>query len=201
MATVGPRSRWAVAVVPLVVAAAALAGGVIAGQFRGTDPEAFRADLATGEIVRVADIAAAGGLPARGVFVQTTQAGQVCLWDAPSASSLQRGGGCNPAADPLGGSALSASLAYEGGPATADVRDARLVGLASRDVAAIEVVMSDGTRRDVRLEKAKLDFDEYVAFGYRIRRSDLRRGVGPSAVVALDADGTEIERQATGIGG
>ena len=200
MATVGSRSTWAVAVIPLVVAAAALAGGVIAGQFRGTDPEAFRADLATGEIVRVADIAA-GELPARGVFVQTTQAGQVCLWDAPSASSRQRGGGCNSADDPLGGSALSASLAYEGGPDTADVRDARLIGLASRDVTAIEVAMSDGTRRDVRLEKAKLDSGEYVAFGYRIRRADLRQGVGPTAVLALDADGTEIARQATGIGG
>ena len=47
--------------------------------------------------------------------------------------------------DPLGGSELSASLAYEGGPAVEDVQDARLIGLASWDVATVQLLMSDGT--------------------------------------------------------
>jgi hypothetical protein len=183
-----------------LLAAAVVTGSVVAGQFRQTDPEAFQEGLATSEVMRVADIAAADGLAGHGVFVQVTETGQVCLWDAPSASSLERGGGCNPADDPLGGSELSASLAYEGGPTLASVRDARLVGLAASDVAAVEVLMSDSTRRGVRLRTATIGSSAFRAFGYRFSRSDLRRGVGPTAVVALDSSGAEVARQVTGIG-
>jgi hypothetical protein len=193
--------RWAIVASISAVATAILASSVVAGQFRGPDPEAFHAGLATGEIARVADIAARDGLPGHGVFVQETDTGQLCLWDAPSASSQQRQGGCNPVDDPLGGSALSASLAYEGGPAVEDVQDARLIGLASRDVATIQVLMSDGTLREVRLKKATLGSEEYRAFGYRFKKSDLRGGVGPSVVIARAATGDEIARQTTGIGG
>jgi hypothetical protein len=201
MATRTSRRRWGIAATATALAAAVLAGAVIAGQFRAADPEGLGADLATGEMTRVADIAAADGLPARGVFVQTTRGGQVCLWDALSATSLQRGGGCNPADDPLGGSQISASLAYDGGPAAEGIRDARIVGLAARDVAAVEIVMTDGTRRSVRLTGAKLGSMEVKAFGYRVRVLDLRKGVGPAAVVALDASGAETARQATGFAG
>ncbi|MGH3136123.1 MAG: hypothetical protein ACRDPV_06490 [Gaiellaceae bacterium] len=194
------RRRWAIVASISTVAAAILASSVVAGQFRGADPEAFHAGLATGEITRVADIAAGDGLPGRGVFVQTTDTGQFCLWDAPSASSQQRQGGCNSVDDPLGGSALSASLAYQGGPAVEDVQDARLIGLVSREVATVLVLMSDGTQREVRLRKAMLGSYEYRAFGYRFKKSDLRGGVGPTAVIARAAAGTEIARQSTGIG-
>ena len=194
------RRRWAIVASISAVATAILASGVIAGQFRGPDPEAFHAGLATGEVARVADIAAGGGLPGRGVFVQATDMGQLCLWDAPSASSQQRQGGCNSTDDPLGGSALSASLAYEGGPAVEDVRDARLIGLASRDVATVQVLMSDGSLRELRLRNATLGSDEYRAFGYRFKKSDLRGGVGPTAVIARASTGDEIARQPTGIG-
>jgi len=194
------RRRWAIVASISAVATAILASSVVAGQFRTPDPELFHAGLATGEIARVADIAAGDGLPSRGVFVQATDTGQLCLWDAPSASSRQRQGGCNSVDDPLGGSALSASLAYEGGPAVEDVKDARLIGLASRDVATIQVLMSDGTRREVHLRKAMLGSDEYRAFGYRFKKSDLRGGVGPTAVIARSATGDEIARQVTGIG-
>lgn len=194
------RRRWTIVASISALATAILASSVVAGQFRGPDPEAFQAGLATGEITRVADIAAGDGLPGRGVFVQATDTGQLCLWDALSASSHQRQGGCNPLDDPLGSSALSASLAYEGGPAVEDVRDARLIGLTSRSVASVEVLMSDGTQRDVHLRKVILGSDEYRAFGYRFNKSDLRRGVGPAAVVARAATGHEIARQSTGIG-
>ena len=195
------RRRRAIVASISALATAIVASSVVAGQFRSPDPEAFHVGLATGEIARVADIAAGDGLPGRGVFVQATDTGQICLWDAPSASSQQRQGGCNSVDDPLGGSALSASLAYDGGPAVEDVRDARLIGLASRDVATVQVLMSDGTQREVRLRKAMLESDEYRAFGYRFKRSDLRGGVGPIAVIARTATGDEIARQSTGIGG
>lgn len=195
------RDKRAVAVAILVIAAGLLASGVLAGQFRGADPEAFRAGLATGEVTRVADIGASDGLPGRGVFAQATDTGQVCLWDAPSAASPQRQGGCNAADDPLGGSSVSASLAYDGGPAVQDVRDARLIGLAAPGVAQVEVLMSDGSSRVVKLRRAVLRSSDYLAFGYRLRKADLRKGIGPVAVVARDAAGAEVARQETGIGG
>jgi hypothetical protein len=184
----------------LVVLAAVLASGVVAGQFRA-DPQSFHDALGTGEITRVADVASSDGLPGRGVFAQLTDAGQFCLFDAPSESSPLRQGGCNPADDPLGGSALSVSLAYEGGPGVESVRDARLIGLASPSVAQVQVLMSDGTRRNVRTKQAAVGSKEFLAFGYRFKKSDLRRGIGPIAVIASDARGIEIERTATGIAG
>ena len=195
------RLRWIPGASILLVGTALLAGNVIAGQFRTEDPVEFRADLATGKLVRVADIEASDGLPGRGVFVQVTENGNFCLWDAPSAQSPVRQGGCNALEDPLGGDALSASLAYEGGPGLENVRDARLVGLASREVESVVVLMSDGTERRMRLERVSARSRDYLAFGYRFRASDLRQGIGPTAVVARDAAGVEIARQPTGIGG
>jgi hypothetical protein len=195
------RRRWVLLGALAVLAAAFLAGRVVAGQFRAVDPSAFATDLATGAPVRVAGIPARDGRAARGVFAAVTAGGQLCVWDAPAAGSPQRQGGCNPASEPLGGSALSASLAYEGGPAVEDVRDARLIGLADRSVARVELLMSDGTTRGLRLEPAAVGSRGLLAFGFRVARADLARGVGPVAVVARDADGTELARQATGIGG
>lgn len=194
------RRRWAIVASISALATAIVASSVVAGQYRSPDPEAFHVGLATGEIARVAHIPAGDGFPGRGVFVQTTDTGHFCLYDAPSASSLQRQGGCNPTDDPLGGTALLVSLAYDGGPAAEDVRDARLIGLAVSRAAAVEVLMSDGTRRGVRSKMARLGSNEYVAFGYRIKNADLRKGIGPTAVVAKDAAGTELARQSTGIG-
>jgi hypothetical protein len=193
--------RWAIACAVVVLAAVVLASGVIAGQFRAADPEAFQAALATGEIMRVAEIPAGDGLGGRGVFAQTTDTGQLCVWDAPSASSRERQGGCNPMDDPLGGSAVSASLAYDGGPAIESVRDARMSGLAASGVASVAVLMSDGSERAVRLKTTSLDSGDFVAFGYRFKKVDLGKGVGPVAVIARGADGTELARQPTGIGG
>jgi len=197
----GTRRRSAIVISILALVAAVLATSVIAGQFRSASPASFHEGLATGQVTRVADIAAGDGFPERGVFVQTTDTGQFCLWDASSEQSLQRGGGCHPADDPLGGSAISASLAYEGGPAIEGVHDARLIGLASSDVADVRVLMSDGTSREMKLKKAKVDSDTFLAFGYRFKKTDLRSGIGPTAIVAFDASGAELARQPTGIGG
>lgn len=192
------RRRWAIVASVSTLATAILASSVVAGQFRSPDSEAFHAGLATGEISRVADIAAGEGLPGRGVFVQTTDTGQLCLWDAPSAGSRQRQGGCNSADDPLGGHELSVSFAYDGGPAVSDVRDARLIGLVAERVAEVHVLMSDGSRRAMRLRDARIDGASYRAFGHRFTPGELRQGAEPAAVIALDAAGQEIDRQQTG---
>ena len=195
------RARWTVAGALVAVATAAVVGRVIAGQFVSRDPSSFQADLGTGAVTRVADIDAANGLPVRGVFARVTSGGQLCLWDAPSAASQEGQGGCNPLSDPLGGALLSASLAYEGGPAAADVGDARLIGLAAPTVASVRVLMTDGSYRVTSLRGATIQGQRYGAFGYRFRRRDLQRGVTPVAVVAFDRSGKEIDRQATGFGG
>jgi hypothetical protein len=51
------------------------------------------------------------------------------------------------------------------------------------------------------LTGARLGSMEVKAFGYRVRVLDLRKRVGPAAVVALDASGAETARQATGFAG
>jgi len=201
------RRDTRLAVVALVVLASAviLAGGIVAGRMAGfDDPDELTSAIGEGVVVRVADIEASGGQSGRGVFVESTSTGHLCLWDAPSASSAQRGGGCNPVDDPLGGRALSASLSYEGGPGIGNVTDARLIGLVSDDVASVELLMSDGTRRSVPMRRNAAVASagkSFRVFGYRVRATDLRHGIGPTAVLALDVRGSEVGRQATGFAG
>jgi hypothetical protein len=195
------NSQWYAVAVAAIVAAGVLASGVIAGRIAWTD-DAVRLDaaLADAPAVTLVEIPSADGLPARGVFAQVTSTGQLCLTDAPLDSPLMGGGGCNPADDPLGERAFSASLAYDGGPEIQAVKDARLIGLASSDVASMRVLMSDGSSRQIRLKKTKVGTNEFQAFGFRFKKSDLKKSIGPTAVVAFDADGGEIDRQVTGIG-
>ena len=182
-----------------VVVAAALAGRVVAAQF--DDGRDLATAIGMDPLVRVAEIPSGDGSPGRGVFVQETRTGHLCVWEAPSATSRERGGGCNPVDDPLGGRALSITFSYDGGPAVADVTNATLFGLASSTVARAHVVMSDGTRREIRLKTIELADDELRVFGLRFKKADLRRNVTPTAVVALDSAGDELDRQATGFGG
>lgn len=195
------RRLFLAAVLALVLFGVA-AGVVIASQVRDAGvPVGLEEAIRTEPLVRVAEIPAAGGLPGRGVFAQRTSAGFICLWDVVSASSPGRQGGCNRVQDPFGGKAVFASLAYDGGPAIGDVKDARLIGLVSAQAARVQVLMSNGTRREVGLAKTTIGGETFRAFGYRFSQADLRKGVGPIAVVALDSDGAEIGRQPTGIGG
>lgn len=205
MFTSGSMRRYVVLAVGTLLLGGVITSGVIAGQFRGPeDPETLAAALREDPAVRVADIGAVQGLPGRGVFVQFTSTGLLCLFDAPSPTALARQGGCNSADDPLGGRRLFASLSYEGGPGVEQVKDARLIGLVSADVEAVEVLMTDGTRREVALRRPvafATRGDSYRAFGYRFKVSDLKRGLGPTAVLALDSNGGELDRQLTGFGG
>jgi hypothetical protein len=193
--------RWIVAALVGLVAAGALASGVVAGRMLWAD-DGSRLDsaLADAPPAKIADIAGANGLPARGVFAQITSTGHLCLSDAPLGAPRSGGGGCNPADDPLAGREFSASVAYEGGPSIESVKDARLIGLASSAVASLGIRMSDGSTRDVRLKATKLGSSDFQVFAYRFKNSDLKKGIGPTAVFALDGGGAEIDRQATGIG-
>jgi hypothetical protein len=195
------HGRGIILVTSGIVAVGVLAGGVIAGRSVWSD-DAARLDVALAEAAstKLLEIPSGDGLPARGVFAQVTSTGYLCLSDAPLSAPETGGGGCNSADDPLGGRELSASLAYDGGPSLESVKDARVIGLASLGVASVEVLMSDGSSREVKLKKATIGSDDFRAFGFRVKKSDLRKGIEPTAVVARDASGTEIDRQTTGIG-
>jgi hypothetical protein len=194
------RTRRLVVAAFVIAASAVLVGGVVGSSFDWSRSSSeLEGALATSQPTRIADIPAADGLPARGVFAQITSTGHFCLTDAPLDSPHAGGGGCNMADHPLGGSLVSASLAYDGGPSIEAVRDARIIGLVAAGVASVRVLMTDGSSRDVKLKKSTVG-DELQVFGYRIRKSDLKKGRGPTAVVAFDANGAEIARQPTGIG-
>lgn len=193
--------HWIALAGGVVVVVGVFAGAVIASQLQGSGVSpGLETAIRTEPLLKVLDIPAAGGLAKRGVFVQPTTAGFLCLWDAPSATSLARQGGCNQADDPFGGRQLFLSLAYDGGPEARDVKDARLIGLVAPMVADAQVLMSDGSRRTVPLQTESVGGDTYRAFGYRFKSADLRNGVTPSAVIALNSNGAEIDRQATGFG-
>jgi hypothetical protein len=195
------RTSRVVVVGVVAVASAVLAAGVVAGGFDWARSSGeLEASLAKSPPTEVAEIPAADGLPARGVFAQITSTGHFCLTDAPLDAPLTGGGGCNTADDPLGGSAISASLAYDGGPAIEAVKDARLIGLAAANVATVRVVMTDESSRAVKLRRSTVGDRGLQVFGFRVRKSDLKKGIGPMAVVAFDASGSEIGRQTTGIG-
>ena len=189
--------RWA-AVGLGVVLACALAGVVVAS--RMDDGSDLAAAIDQDPLVRVADIPAAEGSPGKGVYVQRTRTGHLCVWEAPSATSRQRGGGCNTADDPLNGRPLSFTLSYDGGPVVADVKSASLFGLVESDVARASVLMSDGTQREIQIQKADVPGTELRAFGFRFKKGDFLKGITPIAVVAIDASGAELDRQVTGIG-
>jgi len=187
-----------------LVLAAVSAGGVVGGRFDLTPSDGMQAALRSDAMVRVAGIPAADGLPSRSVYVQPTSTGLLCLWDAPSSAPQARQGGCNSADDPLAGRALTISLAYDGGPVTSTVTDARLIGLASNDVSSVQILMSDGTRRRIPMHRGlavSSDAGGLRAFSYRFPRTDFNRNLGPTAVVALGANGAELDRLTTGYGG
>ena len=199
-----PRAKKRMVVVlTLALVGSLLVGSVVAAQRSGNPPDAAKVEaaIAAARMTRVADVKGGEGFARRGVFIQELDTGDLCVWDAASASSPDRQGGCNSIDEPLGGSAVSANLAYEGGPAIESVRDARLSGLASSSAASVVVLMSDGSERTLSLKRVHLDAGDFAAFGYRFKKSDLRSGVGPIAVIARAAGGKELGRQPTGIGG
>ena len=135
------------------------------------------------------------------MFAQVTSTGHFCLSDAPVDAPLMGGGGCNPPTIRSVGSAISASLAFDGGPAIETVRDARLIGLAAprcrERPRPHERRIEPHRQAEAGEGRARTSSG---VFGYRFRKSDLKKGIGPVAVVAYDDGGAEIGRQTTGIG-
>jgi hypothetical protein len=129
----------------------------------------------------------------RGLYVTKTEDGSmICIWDT-NLFNGRKGGGCNPSADFFAGRAFAMSLAYDGGPDVAGVTDARIVGVVTDEVARLDVVNSSGTNRRVAITADR-------GFAYVVPPGELKRGVGPEAVIAYDRDGHVIDRQITGIG-
>jgi hypothetical protein len=189
----------------LTALAALAVAGVAAGVFRqpGTISAAPSIHSKAGKRLTVAHFETEPGAADRAVVLERTPDGYLCVWDSPDADATHGVGGCNTADDPLAGRKLFASLTYDGGPSVAGVHDARISGLASADVDQVVVMMNDGSARGMRLARPStraVAGADYQAFAYRVHDRDLRRGVTPVAVVALDADGAELDRQATGIG-
>jgi hypothetical protein len=193
-------------IVVLAVAALGLAlGGVASGVFRAAGTPSATPDVhSSGSRAQsVGRFQAEDGTADRQVVLQRTPDGYLCVWDSPDASAEHGVGGCNSAADPLAGRKLFASLAYEGGPTATTVHDARLSGMVAAEVASAELVMSDGSTRRIALVAAStrgVAGKDYRVFAYRIRQSDLRRGVTPVEIVVRAADGEVVDRQTTGIG-
>ena len=199
-----PRRRI---LLPLAAAlVAAIAGTIAIAATRHEEPRAFSRTatvrdtlpsravgfLHPGDSRRVATFTSAEG-NARGVFVNRSHDGnQICVWDTDLESGAQ-GGGCNPADDFFAGHAFTVSLGYDGGPALATVRDARLVGVVTDAVATLEVIYADGSARRVPITADR-------GFAYNIPFVLLRKGIGPVAVIARSSAGTVIDRQVTGIG-
>jgi hypothetical protein len=200
-----PGAPRFIALVLAVVALGLAAGGVASGVFRAAGTPSAMPDVRApgGRAQAVGRFQADGGAAERHVVLQRTADGFLCVWDSPDASAEHGVGGCNSAADPLAGRKLFASLAYEGGPAPATVRDARLSGIVAADVASAELVWSDGSTHAIPLVTAStraVAGKDYRVFAYRIRQADLRRGATPVEIVVRAADGEVIDRQTTGIG-
>ena len=192
--------RWTLVVVGLVLSGVFAGSVVAAEQIWFSGPDQIEAALDQGALVRVADISALNGLAGRGVYVQQTPSGLTCLWDAPSAGAREKQGGCNKSDDPLAGRKMMISFAYEGGPAVETVSDARLIGLTAAQVVSVQVVMSDGTRRRVPLHQTPGTIGDFQAFGERFGPGEIRHGVTPTTVIALDRAGAVVDRQPTGFG-
>jgi hypothetical protein len=180
-------------------------GGIANGVFRAAGTPSATPDVRShaSDLLPVAQFPSETGRPDRQVVLQRTPDGYLCVWDSPDGTAEHGVGGCNSAADPLGGRKLFVSLAYDGGPAIATVHDARLSGIAAPDVTVAKLVMSDGSTRTIALSRAStraLAGEDYRSFAYRVRQSDILKGITPVAVLVLDADGSVIDRQVTGIG-
>ena len=105
-----------------VVLAGMLASAVVASRI--DDGSDLTAAIEEAPLVRAADIAAGDGLPGAGCTCRRREQGISACGRRRSATSRERGGGCNTADDPLNGRPVSFTLSYDGGPAVSDVRSA-----------------------------------------------------------------------------
>lgn len=187
----------------VLIASAALLTAAVAGVGWAAGAYVFRDDPITrppGQDRLGQKIAAFPAQPGRAdaaVYLARRADGFMCL-NSAAADTASFGGGCNPAGDPLGGKPLMVLFAYDGGPAVETVTDARLYGLVDHSVKEVTVEMTDGSTRPVRLSANDVGGMPYRVFAERVSMRDLKAAITPTAVVAYDATGREIARQATG---
>jgi hypothetical protein len=165
-------------------------------------PDATVSDLTTGAVVQIGTFPATGSGEKRVMLLQQTNNGLVCLWDAPSADSPERLGGCNPITDALGNStSLWASTQFDGGPRPEDVTDLRLMGIANADVAAVHLQMSNGASLAIPFagREVIINGGRFKTFSYRLPDKDLATDDAPTAVIATDSSGDAIGTQKTGL--
>lgn len=182
--------------------AIAVAGAGLAGAqslLGSNDPAPRLRELQNQRLGRaVAAFASQPGRPDMSVYVARLADGSLCV-SAATADRKAWGAGCNPATAPLGSKPFTAMFSYDGGPAAEAVREARLFGLARRDVAALRAEMSDGSFRELPLSAQPVATTAFRVYAYRVSTKDLNSGVTPLAVVAYGRSGNEIARQATGL--
>jgi hypothetical protein len=122
----------------------------------------------------------------RDVFTAHTTGGQGCIVESsvsgttPSGQPLHlTGGGCSP--DVF----LGHSVAWvQSG--TAAMKDIYIYGVAKPNVARIEVVSSDGTISNVRINGNR-------AFYFQMPKTSLEQGVEPKTIRSFDAQGTQLD--------
>jgi hypothetical protein len=133
----------------------------------------------------------------RVVFVATLDDGSLCVNDS-NITQTKWSGGCNDSSMPLGGKSFRVSFTAEGGPTVDTLTDARLSGLVDSSVHRLVVRMTDGSSREITLSN-EVAGTAYRAFAYRVAKSDILAGATPRTVIAYDAEGKELDRQATGL--
>jgi hypothetical protein len=125
-------------------------------------------------------------------IAKTADGSMTCIWDTDRLRGF-KGGGCNDSRDFFAGRPFVMSLAYDGGPSVEKVSDARIVGVVTDRVARVEVLNSAGEATAVQLTTDR-------AFAHVVPVNELQRGISPVAVIAYGSDGSELDRQTTGIG-
>lgn len=139
--------------------------------------ERLRLDETTVE--RRATFASANG--ARSVYVGRKTDGTSCLADVDADSV---GAGCNRVL--FGEHDVAFVEGFEGGPAPTTITELHVAGVASPRVRSLQVVLGDGSVRDVALTRER-------AFLYEAATSDLHAGVVPEALRVYDTGGRRIE--------
>jgi hypothetical protein len=132
----------------------------------------------------------------RDVFTARRADGQGCIVESsvsgttPSGQPLHlTGGGCSP--DVFLGHSIAWVQSGAGGPTAAARKDLYIYGIAKANVARIEVVASDGTVSNVRINGNH-------AFYFQMPKTSLALGVEPRTIRSFDAEGTQLDSMQLG---
>jgi hypothetical protein len=132
----------------------------------------------------------------RNVFRARTTGGEGCIVEdsvtgtTPSGQPLHlTGGGCS--SDVFLGHSIAWVQGGAGGPSAAAKKDLYIYGIAKPNVARVEVVSSDGTTSDVRINGNH-------AFYFQLPKTSLAQGVEPKTIRSFDVQGTQLDAMQLG---